>query len=400
MMNDGQPFDTIIIGAGAAGLYCAGLLGQQGFRVLLIELNKHVGRKILISGGGRCNFTNLESHLDDFHSENPHFFKSALSRYRPTHFISLVEKYQIPYYEKKLGQLFCEKSAKDIVNMLLSECTKGGVDIRTSTKVLDVSFDSDHFIITTDQGNFSSKNCVISCGGLAFPALGANDFGYKIAKKFGIKCTHPRPALVPFVLDEPLVKLSGVSCPVEITTADKTYQDDLLFTHKGLSGPAILKISLFWNPGEKIKINFLPHINLESELALLKTRKPKLRVESFLKEHLPARLIDDLSSLYQLRLGIIGELGKKDLTKIAQTYNCFVFIPKETEGYRKAEVTRGGVSTDELSSKTLEAKKQSGLFFIGEVVDVTGLLGGYNFQWAWASAFAVAQAHQSKNSLS
>lgn len=393
-MGEAQKYDAIVIGAGAAGLYCAGLIGQSGSRVLLLELNKQVGRKILISGGGRCNFTNLISHPQDFYSENPHFFKSALTGYKPERFIELVEKYQIPYYEKKLGQLFCEKSAKEIVDMLLNECRLGKVDLKTDTKVTDVDFQAEEFQITTTQGHFTSKTCIISSGGLAFPALGANDFGYRLAKKFGLKCTHPRPALVPLVMDAPFTNLSGVSCPVEVKTSEKTYSDDLLFTHKGLSGPAILKISLFWNSGDRIEIDFMPGIDLQSELDLLKNKQPKTKIESYLKKHLPTRLVDEFSMHFQLRLGIVGEIGKKDLLKISETFKKFYLIPKETEGYKKAEVTRGGVSTDELSSKTMEAKKRPGLYFIGEVVDVTGLLGGYNFQWAWASAFAVAQAHQ------
>lgn len=387
-----ESFDVIVIGAGAAGLMAAAQLASRGNKTLLLEHNRQVGRKILISGGGRCNFTNRTVLPSDFHSDNLHFAKSALSRYTPEDFIDLVESYKIPYYEKKLGQLFCETSAKEIVDMLLSECKKYGAEIRLGQKILSVDKTENQFLLKDFKQSFFCSNLVIATGGLPLESLGASDFGYKIAKQFGLKTTVTQPALVPFVLFEDFSILSGVSLPVVITVNDRLVADDLLFTHKGLSGPAILKASLFWNPSDSLQINFVPGIDLQELLKKTRLQRPKVGLENYLKEFVPSRLIEKFRERYSWPSKILADLSFDEIEQVAAQLTSFKVTPKDTEGYRKAEVTKGGVCTSELSSKTLEARKVAGLYFIGEVVDVTGLLGGYNFQWAWASAHAVAEA--------
>lgn len=387
-----KSYDVVIIGAGAAGLMAAGLAGQAGLRVALLEHNHQVGRKILISGGGRCNFTNLNPELKDYASGNEHFAKSAMARYRSEDFIGLVERYGIEYYEKKLGQLFCRHSAKEIVDMLLAECRQGGVELLCRQKITQLEKTELGFVVKREEGDpLEAPHLVIATGGLSVTPLGASDFGYRIARQFGLRCTETRPALVPFVLDTPFAELSGVSLRAEAKVGKRAYLDDLLFTHKGLSGPVILKISLFWDPKQVLRFNLLPERDLLAELQSLKRRQPKQTAFQLLKQELPTRLVEHFFDHFQLKTGFLGELSEKELRRIAQTFQDWQVTPKETEGYRKAEVTRGGVATDELSSKSMEAKNVPGLYFIGEVVDVTGLLGGYNFQWAWASAYAAAQ---------
>lgn len=390
-------YDYIIIGAGAAGLMACSLLANKGAKVLLLEQNKSVGRKILISGGGKCNFTNTDATAINYKSENKHFAKSPMARYSPWDFIDLVQKHDIQYYEKKLGQLFCESSAKEIVDMLLKECKQSGkASIKTSVKVVDVEKNNDIFSILTNNGDsFEGKNVVVASGGLSIPSLGANDFGYKVGKKFGHKLIETRPALVPFTLhDEELAELSGVSIDVIVSNGRASFEEDILFTHKGLSGPGILQISLHWLPGEEITINFLPKIDLESEFIKIKNKSGSVMASSFLRKHLPDRFVKKWCALYlQDETKYIANLTKEELTSFCQKINAWKVIPKGTEGYRKAEVTIGGVSTDQISSKSMESQNEKGLYFIGEVVDVTGWLGGYNFQWAWASAHALASTY-------
>lgn len=389
-------YDYIIIGAGAAGLMAASLLGNKGARVLLLEQNKSVGRKILISGGGKCNFTNTDASVQNYKSDNKHFIKSPMARYSPWDFIDLVQKHEIKYYEKKLGQLFCESSAKEIVDMLLKECKQSGkVTVRTSVKVLDVEKEDDFFTVITNGETYSSYNAVIASGGLSIPSLGANDFGYKIGKKFGHKLIETRPALVPFTLhDEELAELSGVAMEVVISNNRASFEEDILFTHKGLSGPGVLQISLHWLPGEEVTVNFLPTMDLEAEFIKMKNRSGNIMASTFLKKHLPDRFVKKWCTLYlQDETKYIANFTKEELSSFCQKVNSWKVIPKGTEGYRKAEVTAGGVSTDQISSKSMESQNIKGLYFIGEVVDVTGWLGGFNFQWAWASAHALASTY-------
>ena len=383
-------FDAIIIGGGAAGLFCAGLAGRFGRRVLVVERNAQVGRKILISGGGRCNFTNLNVGAENFVSQNPHFAKSALARYIPQHFIDLVRRYKIPYYEKKLGQLFCRESSKQIVSMLLAECEAGRVQVRTGCNVLRVAKDGESFRVTTNQGEFKSAKLVVATGGLSFAKVGATDLGYRIAKQFGLKIIETRPSLVPLVFaGEGFRELAGVSVDSLVTANGASFRENILFTHRGLSGPAILQASNYWNPTLPIHIDLLPDNNaLELVEANRTSRK---RVDNFFSELLPAKVAERLLNPYGTAKPL-AHMNDGELKAAAATVYDWAVRFRDTEGYDKAEVTLGGVSTDELSSKTMEARRVPGLFFIGEVVDVTGWLGGYNFQWAWASGAAAAEA--------
>lgn len=381
-------YDVIVVGAGAAGLMCAALCGQKGLKTLLVEQNKQVGKKILISGGGRCNFTNLQVNDQNYQGQNGHFPKSALAKYGPQDFINLVRSYKIPFFEKHKGQLFCEKSAKDMTNLLLNECKKGQVEVLLSTTFKNV-VKNDFFEVDTDKNLFFSHHLVIATGGLSIPTLGANPIGYQVAKSFGHKIVETMPALVPFVLEDALPDLSGVSLPVLISSSEMSFHEDLLFTHKGLSGPAALQISLYWKPQQELIIDFLPSLDFD---AILKRCAPKTYLEKELKKLLPSRFVDHWVKVYGREKTYLAEWGKKDKQKLESSLKCWKFIPKSTEGYRKAEVTRGGVSTTQLSSKNLESKIVPNLYFIGEVVDVTGWLGGYNFQWAWASAYACSEA--------
>lgn len=388
-----QTYDTIILGAGAAGLMCALTAGQRGRKVLLLEHANKVGKKILISGGGRCNFTNIDTQPDRFLSNNKHFAISALSRYAANDFIELVSRYGIAWHEKTLGQLFCDGSAKQIVAMLLDECYIGNVDIQLNLKVGSVHYIDNHFHVIADGETMIASSLVIATGGPSIPKMGATTFAYDIARQFGLKIVEPVPALVPFTLSsvEQLFRaLSGVSTEVVVRCGKVSFREAALFTHKGLSGPAILQISSYWKHGQSIEINFLPDLSAGWLLAA-KRERPRSHLRAIFGLHLPDRLAQALAE----RVGLTGELANQsdsNLTKIENNLTNWVFTPNGTEGFAKAEVTLGGVDTNELSSQTMETKKQSGLYFIGEAVDVTGWLGGYNFQWAWASGRAAGQA--------
>ncbi len=383
-------FDAIVIGAGAAGLFCAIEAGKRGRKVLVIERNVQVGRKILISGGGRCNFTNIHTKPENFISKNPHFCKSALAGYTPQDFIELVKNHKIEFYEKKLGQLFCRESSRQIVEMLLRECEKVKVEISVNCSVKRVS-KNDSFEIETDRGIFRSQKLVIASGGLSFPKIGATDFGYRIARQFGLEIVETRASLVPLIFanDKSFNRLAGVSIDSVISTGKQAFRENILFTHRGLSGPAVLQISNYWKKEKPVSIDLLPS---ENALELLeKNLSSRQNLDNFLSRFLPNRFAE-IFTAQQFPNKPLNQLSKKEIEHTAGKLNNWQVNFDETEGYHKAEVTLGGVSTDELSSQTLEVKKIPGLFFIGEVVDVTGWLGGYNFQWAWASGFAAGKS--------
>lgn len=391
-----ERFDAVIIGAGAAGMFCAAQAGQAGCRVLLIDNGKKPGRKILMSGGGRCNFTNLYVEPAAYLSENPHFCKSALARYTQWDFIDLVGKYGIAWHEKTLGQLFCDDSAQQIVDMLVTECEKGNVTLRLRSEVLSVTRDNDGYTLALNGMNVGAKKLVIASGGLSMPGLGATPFGYKIAEQFGLKVLPTRAGLVPFTLHKPLLEqlqvLSGVSVPSVITAEDGTvFRENLLFTHRGLSGPAVLQISSFWQPGEFVTINLLPDADPDTFLNEQRSAHPNQSLKNTLAMLLPKRLVECLQQLGQIPDVSLKQLNAREQQTLVDTLTAWRIQPNGTEGYRTAEVTLGGVDTNELSSRTMEARNVPGLYFIGEVMDVTGWLGGYNFQWAWSSAWACAQ---------
>lgn len=395
-----QSYDVIIIGAGASGLFCASIAGQRGLKVLVLEHNKAPGKKILISGGGRCNFTNLNSNHEDFRSENKHFCKSSLAQYTPADFLKLVEDHGIPWVEKAKGQLFCQDSAKSIVKLLIDECDKGKVEIRYGVKVESVNLSHDTlnesgFHLTTNKGEFLASQLVIASGGLSLKEIGASDFGHQVAKQFGHEVTTTLPALVPIYLEKengPLTELSGVSLPVKVQYQKNVLEEDLLFTRKGLSGPAILKISLYFPESvdqHPLVVDFLPTWDMENALFSQSDKT----LGQLLKGKLPKRFIDTFAQLQSFELNKkLGEISKKERQKIVNSFKKFEIIVKKTEGYRKAEVTVGGVSCKKVDSKTMESRLQKGLFFVGEVLDVTGQLGGHNFQWAWSSGYACGQS--------
>ncbi|AKK82831.1 TPA: NAD(P)/FAD-dependent oxidoreductase [Klebsiella aerogenes] len=392
-----ERFDAIVIGAGAAGMFCAAQAGQLGCRVLLLDNGKKPGRKILMSGGGRCNFTNMYVEPAAYLSQNPHFCKSALARYTQWDFIELVGKYGIAWHEKTLGQLFCDDSAEQIVNLLLSECEKGGVQIRLRSEILSVERDEQGYRLQANGEMLTAKKLVIASGGLSMPGLGASPFGYKVAEQFGLKVLPTRAGLVPFTLHKPLLEqlqvLSGVSVPSTITAENGTlFRENLLFTHRGLSGPAVLQISSYWQPGEFVTVNLLPDCDLEAFLNEQRGAHPNQSLKNTLAMQLPKRLVECLQQLGQIPDVTLKQLNVRDQQALVETLTAWRVQPNGTEGYRTAEVTLGGVDTNELSSRTMEARKAPGLYFIGEVMDVTGWLGGYNFQWAWSSAWACAQA--------
>ncbi|EHD23709.1 HI0933 family protein [Brenneria sp. EniD312] len=393
-----EQFDVVIIGAGAAGLFCAAQAGQRGLRVLLLDNGKKPGRKILMSGGGRCNFTNLYVEPAAYLSQNPHFCKSALARYTQWDFISLVNSHHIAYHEKTLGQLFCDDSAQQIVDMLLKECERADVALRLRSEVAAVEKTGDTFILQLANGAaLHSPALVIASGGLSMPGLGATPFGYQIARQFGLNVLPTRAALVPFTLHKPLLEhlqtLSGVSVPAVITAENGvTFRENILFTHRGLSGPAVLQLSSYWQAGEWVTINLLPNQDMAALINDERLAHPNQSLKNTLSQWLPKRLVECLQTLGQLPDVTLKQLNAARQLQIEKNISQWRVQPNGTEGYRTAEVTLGGVDTRELSSKTMEANKVPGLYFIGEVVDVTGWLGGYNFQWAWSSAWACAQA--------
>ena len=395
-------YDVVVLGGGAAGLFCAATAAQRGRRVLVLEGSNKPGKKILMSGGGRCNFTNLNTEPAHFLSDNPHFCKSALSRYSPYDFLDLVQKHGIPYVEKTAGQLFCERSSKDILNMLLAECDDGGVELILEAGVEAVApaaQDPDgRWSVTSAVGEFRCESLVIATGGLSIPKMGASPFGYEVARQFDIVVKPTRAALVPFTFTgafhEMTQRLSGVSTPASVACNDTSFNDDVLFTHRGMSGPAALQISSFWHPGDKLSLSLLPSTPIEDELLQAKRQQPKATVRTVLSKCLPRALVTELQGLFWRDNSEtpLNELSDTKLRDIASRLSNWRIKPAATEGYRTAEVTLGGVDTDALSSSTMECRDYPGLYFIGEVVDVTGQLGGFNFQWAWASGHAAGNA--------
>lgn len=385
-------YDAIILGAGGAGLMCAAVAGQRGRRVLLIDHAEEPGKKILISGGGRCNFTNIHTAADRYLSANKHFAKSALSRYSAQDFIALVNRHGIAWHEKTLGQLFCDGSAKQIVAMLLDECPDDAVTLSLGHSITDISHRDAQYHVQYGGKSASAPSLVIATGGPSIPKMGATGFAYDIARQFGLKVVEPRPALVPLTLggEETLFRsLSGVSAPVIASCGKTAFREAALFTHKGLSGPAILQISSYWWHGEPVSINFLPDAKPDW-LTELKREQPRQSLGKAMNERLPTRLAETLLERIMLT-GDLGNMSDRKLEEVARKLSGWRFMPNGTEGYAKAEVTAGGISTAELSSKNMEARQMPGLYAIGEAVDVTGWLGGYNFQWAWASGWAAAQ---------
>lgn len=385
-----RDFDVIVLGGGAAGLMCAIEAGKRGRRVAVLEHAERVGKKILISGGGRCNFTNLYCRPENFISANPHFCKSALARYTPDDFVTLVRKHGIAYHEKKPGQLFCDGSAREIVGMLERECEWAGVQIFTGAKVSEVRC-SDDFEVATGAGLFVAPAVVVATGGLSIPKIGATSFGYDLARQFGLKIQPCRPALVPLVFDaddrQHYSDLAGVSAEVVASSDGQRFREKMLFTHRGLSGPAILQISSYWRPGEAITLDLAPDAEPLATIRASSTSRDATMLRQALRSELPTRLADRWLEMH-------GPAGFTNATldEFSKRLHAWPITPAGTEGYEKAEVTAGGVDTDELSAKTMESRKVPGLYFIGEVVDVTGHLGGFNFQWAWASGFAAGQA--------
>jgi len=397
-----ERYDVVIIGAGAAGLMCAAEAGRRGRRVLILEHADRVGKKILISGGGRCNFTNWFATPEDFQSENPFFCISALTRYTPQDFIDLVEKHRIPYHEKKLGQLFCNGASQEIVGMLMAECETAGVTIRLRCEVTSINKNNGQdkgFLTETDLGAVASGSLVMATGGPSIPQMGATSFSHEIATQFGLKVTLGRPGLVPFTFKGPDLefcrRLAGLSIPCGAACNGASFEENLLFTHRGISGPAILQISSFWRAGEPIRVDLLPGFDLTSHLKEQQVSRPKAEMATILSSILPRNFVramcENSMGETPLRNQPINRLSANELDSIAETLKAWTISPSGTEGYRKAEVALGGVDTTGLSSKTMEAVKVPGLFFIGEGVDVTGPLGGYNFQWAWASGFCAGQ---------
>ncbi len=387
--------DVLILGAGAAGLMCALTAGQRGKSVTVLDHAKNPAEKIRISGGGRCNFTNIHSNPSNFISENPHFAISALKGYTPQDFIKLVESHRIPYHTKTLGQLFCDHSASDIITMLLDECAKGGVKIHLQTSIEQVSKSEDGFRVTTPINDYLARALVVATGGLSIPKMGASGLGYRIAQQFNIPLTPTRAGLVPFTLQgewlERAASISGVAVPDSLAIVGKTrFREAMLFTHRGLSGPAILQLSSYWCEGQPITLNLLPETDVFAHLKQQKTLHPKQDLATSLSHLLPKRLAQMLHELSQIN-GTLADLSHAKLEHAAKLINTLTLTPCDTEGYRTAEVTLGGVDTDAISSKTMEAKDVSGLYFIGEVLDVTGHLGGHNFQWAWASGVAAGK---------
>ena len=390
-----KTYDVIVIGGGAAGLFCALTAGQRGRSVLVLDSSNKVGKKILMSGGGGCNFTNLDITPENYLSQNPHFCISALNRYNQWQFIDLVERHNIPYHEKSHGELFCDNSSKDILKMLLDECTAVGVVIETKAMISQVEVCKEGgFTLSVKEKRFQCRSLVIASGGLSIPTLGASGFGYDIAEQFGLNLLPRAAGLVPFTFSDWVKDISetnsGLSVDVEMSVNGMTFRENLLFTHRGISGPAALQLSSYWKPGQFISVNLLPDQNAQLLLLELKQSKPKSLLRSLLAPLLSKGLTQSLESIYWTTYAdtAIAEIPNGVLEYIADTLSNWQLKPSGTEGYRTAEVTLCGVDTDQISSKTMECKAQSGLYFVGEVLDVTGHLGGYNFQWAWASGYA------------
>ena len=389
--------DVLVLGGGAAGLMCAITAANRDRRVIVLEGSNRVGKKILMSGGGRCNFTNLYCEPERFLSHNPHFCKSALSRYTQHDFIALVEKHGIPYHEKTLGQLFCDRSSKDIVAMLLDECEAADVRIETSCEIRSVD-KADMFNVATSLGRFATTSLIVATGGLSIPKMGASGLGYDLARQFGLHVYDTRAGLVPFTLTgklhEMAVRLSGVSALATVSADGAEFTENILFTHRGLSGPAVLQASSYWTPGNDIDVDLLPGDDARDMLLAARAEQPRALLRSVLANHLPRKLVGELEAQLwpELASTPLAEIGNESLAKLGHRLNHWRIRPAATEGYRTAEVTLGGVDTDELSSQTMECHKVPGLYFIGEVVDVTGHLGGFNFQWAWASGHAAGLA--------
>lgn len=387
--------DVVVIGAGASGLMCAIEAGKRGRKVVVIDHANKAGKKILMSGGGRCNFTNYSVEAENFLSNNRHFCKSALSRFTQWDFLAMVDHYQIPYHERSHGQLFCDVSAKDILKMLLTECDKAGVEIQLNCQIKKVSkITADEFNISTVQMIFQSHSVVVATGGLSIPKMGATAFGYQLAEQFNIKVLPVSAALVPFTLQpedkEKYSPLSGIAVHCEVSNQRQSFKENILFTHRGLSGPAILQISSYWKAGEIITINFLPDVDLIHIMEERKVNKVKMQLKTILAEFLPKRLVEVLVDSRLLAL-TLQDISNKQLDEIVQIITNWQIKPNGTEGYRTAEVTLGGVDCSAISSKTMESQGVPGLYFTGEVLDVTGWLGGFNFQWAWASGWCAGQ---------
>lgn len=387
-------YDVIVIGAGAAGMMTAIEAAKRGKKVLILEKTNRAGKKILMSGGGRCNFTNIHTSPKQYISHNPHFCKSALSRYTPSDFIALVQQYKIPYYEKTLGQLFCRGKSQEIVDMLLEECRVNDVEIYYSQTITSVE-KNDCFKVISNQKTLKAHSLVVATGGLSIPTLGSSPFGYQLAEQFGLRVYPTRAGLVPLTM-HPEDKtrfndLSGIAVPSKISCEKTQFEESMLFTHRGLSGPSVLQISSYWHPQTDISIQFLPDIDWSETILNAKQEQPNIQLKNWLHQFLPKKLIDALF-LVDLLAKPLKQLMHKDMDLIIKQLTAFRVKPAGTEGYRTAEVTLGGIDCDELSSKTMEAKKVPGLYFVGELIDVTGWLGGYNFQWAWASGFAAGNS--------
>ena len=387
-------YDVIVIGAGAAGLMCSIEAGKRKRSVCLIEHTSKIAEKIRISGGGRCNFTNLYSSDRNFISKNIHFSKSAFGKYDQNDFVGLVSKHNIEYYEKKLGQLFCKKSAREIIEMLISECKNQDIKIKLETSVITISKEKDTYFVKTNKGNFSSKSLVVATGGLSIPKIGATDLGYRIAKQFNLNVTNLFPALVPLTFKNDTLEfcknLAGISINASVAIDKISFEEGLVFTHRGVSGPSILQISSYWKEGKPITINLLPSVNLYEILTNKRLNSAKTNISNILSEFLPKKLATAICDKLNINKKI-SETSNNDLHKLTNFVHNWSIVPDGTEGYKTAEVTIGGVNTNEISSSTMECKKHPGLFFIGEVLDVTGHLGGHNFQWAWSSGFVAGQ---------
>ena len=388
-------FEVIVIGAGAAGLMCAIEAGKRNKKVLIIEHSSKIAEKIRISGGGRCNFTNLYSNSENFLSNNKHFCKSAFSKYTQNDFIDLVKKHKIKFHEKKFGQLFCDHSAKDIIEMLITECEIQKVEISLNTEIKSVIREENLYILETEnKGKFICSSLVIATGGLSIPKIGASDFGYKIANQFNLKVTNLYPALVPLTFKDDILEfcksLAGVSIEASVKINKTIFNEGLIFTHRGISGPSILQISSYWKPDRSIEVNLLPLNSMDKTLKERRVKTPKQNISNVLSDFLPNKLAMAITSLLNTNQKI-GEASNSTLNKISNFINKLNVLPTGTEGYRTAEVTLGGIDTNEINSATMECKKYSGLYFIGEVVDVTGHLGGHNFQWAWSSGYVAGQ---------